>query len=78
MDAEGAARVVARHVIANAAHQDLVGEMWELYPEIGQYDWDAVCDEVENVLRVNVRTPLDEFEEAYEVLADRADREDRP
>lgn len=73
MDPTGAARVVARHVIASAV-MDRCGEMWELYPEIGQYDWDAVCDEVGNVLRANVRTPLDEFEEAYEILRQRAAR----
>jgi hypothetical protein len=71
MDATAAVRVVARHVIESAV-TDRYPEMWDCYPDLGGHDWDAVCDEVVNVLRRVITVPADEFDEAYEVLRNRA------
>lgn len=71
MTVEGAVRVVARRVIADLA-ADVCGEMWELYPDIGENDWNRVCDEVEEIISANIRGPDEEFDIAYTALRRRA------
>lgn len=71
MTVQGAVRVVARHVIASAV-ENQYGEMWEMYPDIGEHDWDRVCEEVEVILNESIRGPSREFDMAYGLLDLRA------
>lgn len=58
------ARGIAARMLAS------VGDEWENYPEIGEYDWARVCEAVVGM----VKSPSpDEFWTAYEALQERAE-----
>lgn len=68
---ELARNVMARHLVANAIRAE-----WDMYPEIGEYDWEKIVKEADR-LAENFRPPLRSFHEAYQMLADQArDEED--
>lgn len=73
MSDQGAIRTVARRAIIDCV-VDTIDTMWEMYPDIGEDDWDNVVDEVALILRANIKTPDEEFDEAYALLGKRASR----
>lgn len=67
--AESAVREVARHAMAAAVRRN--PPQWEDYPEIGEYDWEAVEAEVERVAG-RLAAQQEKFDCAYRLLASRA------
>jgi hypothetical protein len=62
--------IVAQAFVSRAI-EDALGEGWELYPEIGENDWEAVA---ECVRRLTPLPPLtDDFIAAYAHLEARVD-----
>jgi hypothetical protein len=62
--------VVARRLIVHATTKSTLDD-WDLYPEIGEYDWRAIGARVNALTRAN--DPSDEqYEAAYEHLTARA------
>lgn len=69
MNAEEAIRIVARHALVRSIEQHLDDD-WDMYPDIGESDWDRVC----SAARAMVVEPTDTtYGKAYKFLADRAD-----
>lgn len=68
---ETVARQIARDRLTSDADLGFID--WGDYPEIGEYDWEAVIEEVCGIVpEVN----RDAYQEAYDLLAARADKED--
>lgn len=65
-----AVETVGRHIIA-AVLDNMIGEEWENYPEIGEDDWMRVQAYVEAWAR-NTAPPTEQYEAAYEYLESRA------
>ena len=63
--------VMARGVIWGA-YEEWVEEGWEHMPEIGQYDFDLICETVEKLLPRDVTVA--EFQAAYLTLEARAEK----
>ena len=64
---------VARHLIADRLDAYDVGDMWDQYPEIGEHDWYAVTQRVQEIIKATVKPPSAErFKAAYERLESRA------
>jgi hypothetical protein len=63
---------VARHYISHIIRTAMDAEYsgWEDYPEIGQHDWTRVVERAEAY--VPAESTKDSYDEAYELLADRA------
>jgi hypothetical protein len=55
-----------------ASDGERVSEMWEDYPEIGEYDWLAICEAVKRVTEKRAPT-LVAYNAAYKHLAARAE-----
>jgi hypothetical protein len=49
-------------------------DLWELYPEIGEYDWEKVEGEIKRILD-NIEPGTEEFKAAYEFLEGRTEDE---
>jgi len=63
---------VIRRIQWLLAQSDLLGEMWEEYPEIGEDDWLEISQRVQDIAdRSNPTGP--EFEAAYAHLMERAE-----
>ena len=60
--------VVAQHVLASRAES--VEDDWERYPEVGESDWEAVC---QHVTELQVYPSEDDYREALKVLIERVD-----
>ena len=67
MTTEEAIEVVAQHVAAYLAEDAC--DNWGCYPEIGEADWDAVIERLDVLVKF---PPVDEYDEAYQILAYRA------
>ena len=68
-----AVNVVARRAIAAAAEPSFAREIeWGNYPEIGEYDWELVCERV-NELRRSLDPPQSSYEAAYALLTSRGE-----
>lgn len=68
---------VARYVVARSyggPAATVVEIDWSDYPEIGEHDWLAVLDRA-NKLITNMRPDEETYQQAYRLLADRADEE---
>lgn len=71
METNEAIRVVAQHAIW-AAVEDRIGQMWEMYPEVGEHDWSRITQEFVTMLAEGVGHPdRGEFDVAYAHLAER-------
>lgn len=65
--------VIARLAISAAAEPSFSREIeWENYPEIGEYDWDAVVARV-NEIRRSLNPPEEACAAAYALLTARSD-----
>jgi len=66
-----AASIVARHIIHELCidPEDTIGD-WASYPDIGEDDWRVVLD---NVRALTYAPGAREYEDAYGLLAGRAD-----
>jgi hypothetical protein len=72
--AETARRILAQRIIAQAAER--AAEDWEEWPELGEYDWDAV---VCTIAEMAPWPDPKDVKVAYEMLAERAQNgSDRP
>jgi len=72
-----AAKIVANRAMANALRREFIDEpdrQWELYPEVGEYDWDVVLDQVAATIAA-LDPSKDTFDAAYGHLGARADAE---
>ena len=63
LDIEGALRIVAQHVLARAAED----AEWDMYPDIGEYDWAEIAE----LLTEKLAPYPARFDEAYAFLAKR-------
>jgi hypothetical protein len=74
MSVRKAISVLAHHVVAEALDAAIGAENigWEDYPEVGENDFDKVVTRA-GKLADRLRPSEDEYEQAYAVLADRAD-----
>lgn len=77
MSADDAFDVVSGHLLYAALDSALAGGLiaWSDFPEIGEHDWAAVVRDAQNKARVFASTK-DRFQEAYAVLASRANDEE--
>lgn len=64
---EEAIDTVARYVLASQC-EDIYGE-WEVFPEIGEHDWEQVCERTTYLARFPA---FKDLRAAYELLASRA------
>jgi hypothetical protein len=65
--------VVARRAISAAAEPSFACEVeWGNYPEIGEYDWLAVAERV-NEIRRSLDPPQESFDAAYALLESRVE-----
>ena len=64
-----AIRIIAREAIARGAEKIRNGG-WEDFPEIGERDWEAICDKMQEIAPW---PDHDEFGEAYHLLETRAE-----
>lgn len=69
MSPDEAVKVVARHLIANAAVSYL-DDGWGMYPEVGFYDWEEITEQVKQFA---VYPDDEQYNEAYVLLTSRAD-----
>lgn len=70
MTPKQAIKIVAREAIARGAEQ-MRNDGWELFPELGENDWEAVCDQMREIAKWPHH---DEFGEAYHLLEARAEQ----
>jgi len=64
--------IIARRVVRQQVQPDVIGELWEDYPEIGANDWAAVVRQVDHLAeRTDVQG--EKYDAAYRFLAARAD-----
>ena len=68
-----ALRVVAKEAIARGV-EGVREDGWEDFPEIGEHDWEAVCDLME---RLTPRPDHQEFADAYHLLEARAEHSEQ-
>lgn len=72
MTTKQAISIIAREAIARGAEEIRSGG-WELFPEIGENDWEAVCDRMQELAKW---ADPEKFREAYHLLEARAQRSD--
>lgn len=63
--------IVAHHVIANIVGR--AEDTWEWYPELGEYDWQAIDERITAII-MNMMPDKIGFEAAYEYLERRAEQ----
>lgn len=63
--------IVAHHALFQTISHE-AGDLWESYPEVGEYDWEAVQDRITELLQP-FRVDRESFEAAYEFLEQRAE-----
>jgi hypothetical protein len=68
MTPEEAIDTVARHVVGNAV-ETFVEDGWDLYPEIGEQDWERVVAKTRELVPEHT---VERYREAYKILEDRA------
>ncbi|MGB3443966.1 MAG: hypothetical protein WBA97_34960 [Actinophytocola sp.] len=75
-DEPSAVETVASHLAASAVADAIEGGLvsWGDFPEIGQYDWDAVTTRMRDLV-APLLTDRERFTSAYQVLANRANKE---
>lgn len=61
--------VIAQQVLAHLS--EAAKYEWENYPEVGEFDWDAVLDKVADLASF---PDADDYRTAYNLLATRAER----
>lgn len=66
--------IVARHILGRLVDSDDLGEMWELYPEIGSDDWERVVEVVQELVP-EIHPTDSTYEAAYNFLAERANHD---
>jgi hypothetical protein len=69
MTVDEAIDIVARRALAYAA-DDIADEAWDMYPEIGEFDWEAVAGRVRALAP---HPPHETYLEAYAFLKARAE-----
>lgn len=64
--------IVAERVAAHLADPELLGDLWgDEYPEIGEHDWDRICERVRGLIPAG--PSADAYAAAYEYLESRAE-----